>query len=294
MKLEPSMIEDKWPLTRVSLGSSLKGVGGQRHVQVLSASEGRYICKTADISKSLDDLASDLLIFDFLRTKGFRYITRLLKTNNDQLFADISGSLTYLLEFVEGKEPAPTPKNYAQLGKITAELNSIDGYPNATKFIPATIIKQDLPKLTIGKSFHYEYLKLLETLPSFEDLPTALIHTDIALVNSIQKEDGSIVLIDWDDIGIGTRILDVAFPLIQQFVSEDCEYDETNAKAFYTAYRQTVRLTDRELNNIFSAALFIAMMYIIYGDSDKRWQRIRWALRNRELLENAFRNNTSQ
>jgi len=31
------------------------------------------------------------------------------------------------------------------------------------------------------------------------------------------------------------------------------------------------------------------LMYIIYGNTAKRWKRIGWALANREMLEDSYR-----
>ena len=132
-------------------------------------------------------------------------------------------------------------------------------------------------------SFKQEYLEVVQSLPSFDELPEALIHTDIGPGNAIDKENGDLVLIDWDDVGVGTRVLDIAFPLIQQFISEDREFLEENASAFYATYFSELKLTESEMNNLFPAALFIALMYIIYGDTEKRWKRIQWAIENRKV-----------
>ena len=125
----------------------------------------------------------------------------------------------------------------------------------------------------------------MQSLPTFEALPEAFIHTDVAPTNAIERQNGDLTFIDWDDAGVGTRVLDVGFPLIQQFVSEERQFLERNARAFYGAYFSRMKLTDEEMRHIFPAALLIALMYIKYGDTLKRWRRIEWAIENRGALD---------
>ncbi len=289
MFLESKDIEAHWPLTDVRLGSILKKTDGNRSVFVIDSNEGKYICKIADEWKTPEVLKKDLLAYELLPARNFHHISKLLKTNNNQLYLEVTGKNVYLLEYVEGENPISSQITYTKLGGIIAELHSIMDYPYPTQFQPQAIIQNDLPSLVRDQSFKAEYMDIVQSLPDFNALPTTLIHTDVAPVNAIEKSDGEIILIDWDDVGVGVRILDIAFPLIQQFISEECEFNVTIAKAFYNAYKAKIQLTDKELDRIFDAALFIALMYIIYGNIEKRWNRIQWSLKNRSTLEQVFR-----
>src|SRR5262249_3221789 len=106
--------------------------------------------------------------------------------------------------------------------------------------------------------------------------------------NTIQRPDGTLALIDLDDVGNGPRLLDVGFPLIQQFVTEDWVFRRELATAFYGAYTVRIRLTRSELLDVFPAALFVALLYLPFGDPERRWRRIRWAIEHRAELEASF------
>jgi Ser/Thr protein kinase RdoA (MazF antagonist) len=141
-------------------------------------------------------------------------------------------------------------------------------------------------------SFGREYAQLVKTLPDFQALPLALIHGEIT-GNCIQDRAGRMVIVDWDEAGIGTRVLDLGHPLIQAFLSEDLEWDERAARGYYEGYFARAALGDREIGCIFDAGLFYALRYVIYGNTAKRWARIKFAVRNREQLESLIRDAAS-
>lgn len=289
MQFPPSIFEKTWPLTHVTHGEALKTIPGRRPVSVLHANEGIFVCKIADEWKTPEALTKNLLAFELLPQKGFCHMPKLLKTKQRDTFEAIDGNYVYLLEYVGERSPDPTTVTYTKLGLLTAELHAVEPYPYQTEFDPAKIIVKDLPRIAKRLPFQAEYLEVIRTLPSFAGLPQAVIHTDIAPGNAIEKANGEIVLIDWDDVGMGPRLLDIAFPLVQQFVSEERVFAQANAHAFYDAYLSRIPLTDEEVQLLFPAALFIALMYIIYGNTEKRWKRIQWALANRTLLEESYR-----
>jgi Ser/Thr protein kinase RdoA (MazF antagonist) len=284
-----SFLEEVWPLRRVRLGAQQKAVAGIRAVRRVETQEGSYVYKVADEWATPEVLRRSTKAFELIREQGFWRIPALLKTRQGGYWAEYCGQYVYMLECVEGSNPEPSALTYEKLGEITAELHEVAGYPYAADFRPGPIIAKDLRTIAEGLSFGADYQELVESLPSFDNLPQALIHTDVGPHNSIERVDGELVLVDWDGVGVGTRVLDVAFPLIQQFISEDCEYNAEWAKAFYGVYRANITMTTEELDHVFPAALFIALMYIIYGNTAKRWKRIGWALANREMLEDSYR-----
>ena len=287
-ELTSEYFEKTWPLSDVSLGEVLQETNG-RTIGIINARQGKFVYKTAGQWKTNEALARDLQAFELLPLRGFHHIPELLKTSDRKAFSQIDRKPIYLLEYVIGERPQPTAETYHKLGRLTAELHLIRDYPYETDFHPAPIIARNLPNIAKGLSFKEEYLRVVEALPSFEALPQTIIHTDIAPINAVEKANGDLILLDWDDVGVGIRVLDIAFPLIQQFVSEDGEFLEDNAHSFYAAYFSKISLIEDELDHIFPAALFIALMYIKYGDTQKRWQRIQWAIENRRMLEDVIR-----
>jgi len=287
-ELTPQAIEKFWPLTGVQLGSVLQQSGERLTGEVFSR-EGKYVYKIADPIKTAEAMMRDTAVFDILNEKKFAHIPLLLKTQKGEDFQQIDQKFVYLLEYIEGKNPDPTPETYSKLAKIMAELHDVRDYPYTTDFKTSGIVP-DLYKNSENYAFGAEYRSVLDRLPNFDIFPQALIHTDIHPSNSIQKPDGDIVLVDWDDVGVGTRVLDLGVMAGNLFISEDGIYKEENARAFFKTYLNRQELSILEVNHIFDAGLFFACMYIIYGKGpDVRWPRIQSAIENRKNFEKIYR-----
>jgi Ser/Thr protein kinase RdoA (MazF antagonist) len=286
MRLSERLIEECWPLTDVSLESVLQR-SGERIVSVIASREGRWVAKVSDQWHSDQVSERHTRIFDFLRQAGFGHAPAILPTRTGRNFAKIGDHPVILLEFVPGQEPARTRENCRRLGQIVAALHAIEGYPHSYLFSVADVIPE-LLDIAETLSFGQEYAQLVKGLPDFGDLPRALIHGEV-LGNYLQDPAGRMVIVDWDEAGVGTRVLDLGDPLIQVFLSEDLEWDQESARGFYEGYLSRIELQNREIGHIFDAGLFCALRYIIYGNTGKRWQRIQFALRNRELLESAIK-----
>jgi len=279
--------ENFWPLTNVKIGRILQK-SGERIVCEISANEGFFVFKIADPSKTEEKIKRDTFAFDFLKDKNFQNIPTLIKTKGGKSYKNLNGKFVYIMERIDGKAPERTPENWARLGDIAAELHNIPDYPYKTLFT----VESEMPKFaeTAEKlSFAKEYMELVESLPNFSGLSTSLIHTDIGPHNAVQRQDGIIVLTDWDDAGVGTTILDLGFPLICHFVTHELEFEKEKASAFYNVYFAKSNLPDKEKTLIFDAGLFFALMYIPYGDTEKHWQKIKFAVENKELILSVLR-----
>jgi Ser/Thr protein kinase RdoA (MazF antagonist) len=121
-----------------------------------------------------------------------------------------------------------------------------------------------------------DLLRLIDNMPSFEDLPCGIIHTDPYLVNLIETPSGSLALIDWEDAGISYPLLDVAYGAAHlcTFTARDRRMwgvpgpDEGLlwrpdwGKIFLTAYEAVRPLTPAERNLLPDAVRFSFLCYI--------------------------------
>ncbi len=277
-------IEEVWDLGNVTQEKVLQE-NTDRLVVLLNSDRGKLVAKVASPWKNAEALEKDTVVFDFLNEQNFSHIPKLLPTKEGKKFAEIDGRFVYLMEYVEGKNPEATVETYQKLGAIVAELHSVKNYPYKTDFDPKVIIATNFPENAKKLAFGEEYLKIAATLPDFSVSPQALIHTEIAPRNTVERTDGSLVLIDWDDVGVGPTVLDLGYPLLSQFTTEDLELKPELSRAFYESYLMRRGISKEEKQTLFSASLFFALMYIIYGDTAKRWERVKWVLKNREQIE---------
>lgn len=262
-----------------------QGLGGT--VGIVEADEGRFTYKVAGPWKKAEKLDRDLSAFEFLNGQGFPYISQLLKTTDDRRFLKIDDELVYLIKYVEGGHPSATTETYGQLGVITAALHAIKDFPFETDYKPADALP-DMMKRAETYTFGEEYRRVLLALPDFTKLTIVPIHTEITVSNVIQAENGAITVIDWDEVGLGPAVLDLGVAVINNFITEDLEVLGANARAYYDAYFSRQAMSEAEKKYIFDAGVFWACSVIPYGDADKRWKRIKWALENRGVIEKAF------
>jgi Ser/Thr protein kinase RdoA (MazF antagonist) len=283
MDIDTKQVEKIWDLKNV-VCEKIFSKNEHRLTALIDSSDGKFVYKVASPWKDETALKKDTAIFDILNNLGKSYISQIRKTNEGEDFASTAGRFVCLFEYVDGENPAPSVETFSKLGEIVADLHSVKDYPYQTDFDPSYISKHNFIENAKAFSFADEYLKISDTLPDFGRFSRSLIHTDISPKNSIEAEDGSIVLIDWDDVGIGPTVLDLGY-ILGHFVTEELEVRADLADAFFKSYfsKRTITPTDRR--GIFDGCLFFHLMYIIYGDVAKRWTKIKWLVENRELVE---------
>ncbi len=110
-----------------------------------------------------------------------------------------------------------------------------------------------------GRRFEAWFLEFLARVAELERLPTdALVHGEINDANARRRADGSVVLLDWDEAGAAAPAVELGYPLITNFLSEeDLTFDHSSACAFYRSYVESGGAI--EPRQLFNAALFHAL-----------------------------------
>lgn len=289
--LTGEVLERHYPLSQVVLDDPVPGLE-QRTTGAVAADQGRFIYKVFETAGVEEDVERASYILEFLEQRSFEHAPRLLRTRNGSRTLPCEDRVVMVMERVEGEVPRASPSNYRKLGEIAGKLNRIATYPYDCPVTLARVapefacLAESLPDPTDRSGF----LSLAASLRGLDDLPNSLIHFDMTLGNTIQRTDGAIVAIDWDDAGIGSRVFDASKPLISSFVSEKGHvFAESEARAFYEGYATQISLTDAERSAIVDAALFHALRYVVWGDPETRWRRIQWAVAHRQDLAAVIR-----
>ena len=287
------LFEHIWPFSNAKFGKVLQQTGGRVACEIF-ANEGTFVFKGANPEAAEEDIIRDTFAFHFLKDKNFRHIPTLLKTRAGENYRNVDGRFVYVMEHIEGSKEGRSPEKWACLAEIAAELHDITDYPYESLFTIQSELAQ-LEERAAELPFRKEFMEVVKELPSFEGLSQSVIHTDLGLDNAIVQPDKTMILVDWDDVGVGTTILDLGFPLLFYFVDlEDFVTEKaglvwptklrSRATAFYNAYFSKRTLPDREKDLIFDAGLFLALIYTPLGDVDRNWQRIKFAMKNRDLI----------
>ena len=284
MEISKELIESNWPLTEVVIEAMPKqGKGGI--VGIVVAKEGKFTYKIAGSWKTAKNLDRDLSAYEFLNEKQFPYISELLNTKDNKRFIQIDGKLIYLIKFIEGNHPKSDVSTYAELGKITATLHNIKDFPFESDYRPAFAIP-DAIKNADKFSFKDEYIEVLKSIRSFDGLTMVPIHTEITPGNVIQKSDGTIMVIDWDEVGIGPAVLDLGVGLVCHLITNDFKIREDEAKAYFKAYFDLRQMSKEERGYIFDAGIYWATLWVQwFDDHEARWNVIKWAIKNKDKIE---------
>src|SRR3989338_2222068 len=284
----PSFFQDVWGLEGVKIIKVLKDVRGKYYklTGIIDSTTGKYIFKIFGSWRNVGGVNKDTKVFEILQNKGFKNISKLLKTKDQKNFKKVGKNFIYLVEYIEGKNPKPTQRAYEKLAVVTAKLHSVKNFPFKTDFDTVKIAK-DLRKNSAKFKFGSQYREIVKSLPNFNKFPHTVIHTDIAPSNSVQKKDGTIVFVDWDDVGLGPTIIDLG-SVLNEIIKEDTSFSKNNVRTLYQIYFKHRKISETEKAHIFDGCLFFALMYISHGNLSKRWKRILWLIENRKSIESLY------
>jgi Ser/Thr protein kinase RdoA (MazF antagonist) len=202
---------------------------GQRKAYCLEGPGGKLVAKVTDPGRAEGVVRADVRTPQYLSGQGFP-APRPLAARDGQLYLPFGDRFVYLYEYIEGGHPKPREVFYHRLGGLLGRLHSIapDGQVPQSDYTPPNILADSRDMLKRAKSFLGdpgdlapealpkivpELLEMIERFPSFEALPSGIIHTDPYLVNLIEAPGGELFLIDWEDGGISYPLLDVGYVL---------------------------------------------------------------------------------
>lgn len=269
-----------WGLTGVVVGEARSTFPG-RAVYPVRSDQGAFaakVCAAGEPDPAGEDRPG---LLEFLDGRAFPHAPALLRTLDGRATAVVGDSLVTLLELLPRPlytDESARASTWAELGAAAAALNVIEDC-TLPFGIPVGEALAHLRMRASDTHFDRAFGAALGRASQVADCArAALIHGEINEANALRRADGTIVLVDWDQAGTGPVALEVGYPLIVAFVDEETHrVDEARARSFYGGYLRTGVL---EARPTFAAAVFHALRYMWFGDLDKRWERISWALRN--------------
>ena len=160
-------------------------------------------------------------------------------------------------------------KNYGYIG------SGIACYESMTSFFEDEFDRlEDGLKETISETqLRKTKEKFLGTMRDFEDLPSVLCHGDLSKKNIIVRNNGEILLIDWDDATAFNWMADISrltFWMKLNYNEEDCElFRGTFLKHYRTAYLKSEFDSFESAFHIYSA---LDSLLFFIGISDKEME----------------------
>ncbi len=276
-------IQKNWMLSNINL--QLLQNKGERFVYKLIAEQGTYVLKISNLAKSHEEMIRDLYIFDGGQKQGFLNVPKLLKAKDNSIIISYENRFGFIMDYIDGGSPDDTKEDWEKIAILTAQLHEVkhsEYFSNLTLDAERVWIEEQAQKLSFGDAYKHLFDKLID----FSQFPQTFIHTDIGLHNCAKNREGEIFFLDWDGAGMGSRVLDIGFPLISQFVKSNCSINEENIKIFYKTYfeRTKIPVLREEKESIFDASLFFSLIYVPYGDIYKNWEKVKYAVKNKDYI----------
>lgn len=226
------------------------------------------------------DVAANLL---FLEKQSFP-AEGLLRTTDGKSIGVVDGYHILATTFIDGKPIPSTSEAFGQLGETLGKLHSLDYYsanPSLprSKLLPKRDVAYALSELTPVKDnvpealrARYDFLEsALHNLPDGEDLPKVFIHSDVHPGNGVQTADGTIVLYDWQDAGLGPAVVDLAYLLLsadhmapwlpQSDFSGDDPWPEETMRVIGEGYTKQHKLRAEEIKRLPDALRFRSLIF---------------------------------
>ncbi len=285
--IDPQFITNHWPLSKVSLGETFQSYSSRNVVRV-HANEGEFVAKIDHQPPSFETAVQTYAIYDFLIARHFPHIPSIVKATDGNPLVYTHHQSVAVIEFIDGGHPEPTPSTWQELGQIAAKLNSIPDFPFSYG-VPTQGVIAELTEEAGHHPVSAQFLSFVDLLLPLLDYPRqGLVHSEINLSNAMRRQNGELVLIDWDEVGTGATVLEAGYPLITVFLTEDLIFQQELAAAFYQAYYGQNQPDDHEKELLFRSALLHSLRYMKYANQQKRWERICYAVAHKNSLLSAI------
>ncbi len=223
MKELKCFIEKTWGLSDVKINKTLQE-NGERKVFLIRTAEDTFIVKLFNPELTETQIQRYTSALIFLENSTYCKAPGLIRLPDGKAFTRYNGRYIYLMEFIEGNILTDNSDDEYRLGKALANLHKIDNY-NLSSGIDTNREIQNMPSRFAEYPFKNEYDTVIKSMPDFNQTKQCFIHTDICPKNAMKNTDGEIVLLDFDDAGIGSLFIDLGYPLITQFVQFDGKVD---------------------------------------------------------------------
>lgn len=215
------------------------------------AQDGAWVLRMLRLPGIRDALGATAEVLGWLGDQGYP-APRVRRTVDQQLVAEVGGWAALLLSYVEGTvidaEPRALGHAAAALGRLHAlPLPTDQRFPHR-RCHPDTLAQTALSLVTHAPQLPHPYQPLAAALHAatvrLQQLgPVRCVtHGDCWYRNAVQTPAGEVVLIDWDRVGVGHPLFDLAyllfsshFDLRQPLVLRP---DEAIIRAILARYRQ--------------------------------------------------------
>jgi len=261
-----------------------------RLIYKVHADENLLLLKGLPETISEDVIKGNISAHEYLGNR-MNLVPRIIYAPDGTNYVKVQRYWIYIMEYIEGKNLEENEPDEYELGKVLRSLH------NCTDYKYNSALSEDKTEFYnwfYDKDFKTEFDRILDQIPDFKKYDRCFIHSDIGPHNSMRSRTGKVLLIDLDDAGIGSRYLDLGWPLVMQFVDYNyatgkMQYRFNLAEAFLSGYYDGELISRNEYDLLWQGAVFMHISYMQdYGPEavDSLWDILRFGIEQKDKLWN--------
>jgi thiamine kinase-like enzyme len=221
--------------------------------------------------ESVSELTNRAMLLQWLARK--RYLAPVVLATSDQQYVGmIDGWATTLLTFIEGTVLGTEPADLALLARRVGRLHTLRHKAPHTVSksrchpdnISSTIQHLENNGTKVPHMFQALVADLhtsMVALQQFAQAHLCITHGDCWYMNAIKTSTGSVILIDWDNAGMGMALLELANLLLTAHFDLSrplhLEPNESKISAIMQGYQQVCQLAAQDREGIAEAMRFL-------------------------------------
>jgi Ser/Thr protein kinase RdoA (MazF antagonist) len=245
---------------------------GQRIVLRLTTSIGVVVAKiNTDPAAAAERIERDLYFLNFVMPFGLN-CPPLIKTETGQSHLKTTDYILYLIGFLAGRHPSPSPHYFQQAGRLLGQLHQIPTHDFAYRTDFSMAAELPYIRQVMDQVEHWpddrlagQLQTMLSRLDQYQPNRQTLIHTDFFSKNLILQPDGELYLIDLDDAGVGDPLLAIGYFIGHELIHEvdgQMACTQADLEQFFSAYLQHHPLLPAELDWLPDCIYFGIMLYM--------------------------------
>jgi Ser/Thr protein kinase RdoA (MazF antagonist) len=212
-----------------------------------------WVVRVFPPTRHLEDVRRDAAVLDLLERGGF-------PSERNAAADPVSlheGQAVLATKFIPGSRPKPGARTFAWLGGLLGALHARDvtdivapgggwhhlvssGTPRDEVHAVQTLLDEKASTVAASDRKAFDALvQAVAVLDTCDDLRHCFVHPDMVPLNAIEKGDGSIVIVDWANAGLGPRLWSLGMALfaagardlrmVEKFVSRYAKWSSLEA-----------------------------------------------------------------
>lgn len=196
-------------------------------------------------------------------------------TVDGDLAVTVDGCRFTVSEWISGRQPIAESTSWAWVGAAAAALHGL----------PAAIRDFALPLDQVGEELRRQpgwpaglVLETVERARHVGAAPSAVVHGQLNVANVVELLDGGVAVLDWDEAGTGLSAIDLGYPLICEFLSEDLTWHSDLAESFFRGYQEAATTPLPEADDVIAIGLLLGLRSAMFANQATRLTRVQHAI----------------